>query len=130
MFVPHLHTRGLTEEQLNELKKEINKTEYEKTIEPYQEEINSLNLKMGNMKKDMIALYKACENIIRSMDKDYIEILVDKDKHKPKAYFTNSINTLPLTDFEEIKIAVKEDLINDFRTNLQYFRRKIEEENN
>lgn len=128
MFVPHLHTRGLTEEQLNELKKEINKTEYEKTIEPYQEEINSLNLKMGNMKKDMIALYEACENIIRSMDKDYIEILIDKNK--PKAYFTNSINVFSLIDFEERKIAVKEDLINDFRTNLQYFRRKIEEENN
>lgn len=73
VFVPHLHRR-FSWEQIEELKREINKTEYEKAREPLIHELGELEYKVYRLER-MIGEYQSIiSDILNSIEKDYITI--------------------------------------------------------
>lgn len=55
-----------SESDLNDLKREIKKTDYEKTIKPYQKQINELEKKLYYLTRDIESLYLAGKELINS----------------------------------------------------------------
>ena len=49
MYIPHIHSKKFTNEQIEELKTEINKTEYEKAREPLNNENKKLKEKVNQL---------------------------------------------------------------------------------
>lgn len=76
MYVPHIHSSKFTNEQIEELKKEINKTEYEKAREPLNNEIKELNKEIWELKKQIEAYRQVFNDIVCSLDLDYIRLYV------------------------------------------------------
>lgn len=118
-----LYKGSKLENDIEKLTKEVSTPEYEKIIRPYKEEIRALNQKIYNMKEDLESLYCASTNLIRSMEKDWIEIIINNDE--PRAYFVSSINA-PLqreeVRYTKVAIPVKRDLIEDFLKNMEYYK--------
>ena len=118
-----LYKGSKLENDIEKLTKEVSTPEYEKIIRPYKEEIKALNQKIYNMKEDLESLYSASTNLIRSMEKDWIEIIINNDE--PRAYFVSSINA-PLqreeVRYTKVAIPVKRDLIEDFLKNMEYYK--------
>ena len=73
------------ESDMNDLKKECKKTDYEKAIEPYQKQINELEKKLYYQAQDIETLYSIGKELIKSINKDYLEVIINLDE--PKAYF-------------------------------------------
>ncbi len=76
MYVPHLHDRHFSRAQIEELKKEINKTEYEKAREPLNNEIKELNKEIWELRKQIEAYRQVFNDIVCSLDLDYIRLYV------------------------------------------------------
>ena len=74
MYVPHIHNRHFTGKQIEELKKEINKTEYEKAREPLNNEIKELEKEILDLKKQINAYRDVFNDIVCSLDLDYINL--------------------------------------------------------
>lgn len=100
-------------EDIQELKKNINKPEYEKIIEPYQERINKLEMEIYDLKKASEALFSAAQLLIKSLDHEYLKIIVEKEE--PRAYFSTS-PFAPTEDvrFERINVPIKMNIREDF----------------
>lgn len=108
------------ESDLNDLKKEYKKTDYEKAIEPYQRQINELEKKLYYLKQDIEALYLTGKELINSIDMDYLKVAINLDE--PKAYF----GTPELTEatFKNIAIPIKQDLLENYVYWFNYYKNK------
>lgn len=105
------------ESDLNNLKNEIKKTDYEKIIEPYQKRIKELEKKVYILTQDMESLYSVGKGLINSIDKDYLEVIINIDE--PKAYF----KPLELTEMtvKRIAIPIKQDLLENYMYWINYY---------
>lgn len=110
------------ESDLNDLKKECKKTDYEKAIEPYQRQINELEKKLYYLKQDIEALYLAGKELINSTDKDYLDIIINIDE--PKAYFKPP--ELTKMTIKRIAIPIKQDLLENYMYWINYYKSKYE----
>lgn len=110
------------ESDLDSLKSEIKKTDYEKTIEPYQRQINELEKKLYYLKQDMEVLYLAGKELINSTDKDYLDTIIDIDE--PKAYF--KLPEVTEMNIKRIVIPIKQDLLENYMYLINYYKSKYE----
>lgn len=108
------------ESDLDSLKREIKKTDYEKVIEPYQRKINELEKKLYYLKQDIEALYLAGKELINSTDKDYLNIIINIDE--PKAYFKEP--ELVETTVKRIAVPIKQDLLENYVYWINYYKSK------
>lgn len=116
------------ESDLGDLKKEIKKTNYEKAIEPYQKRIDELERKLYYQNKDMNALYLAGKELINSIDKDYLEIIINIDE--PKAYF--KLPKLTEMTVKKIAVPIKNDLLKNYVYWINFYKAqyKLGDDNN
>lgn len=108
------------ESDLDDLKKEIKKTDYEKAIEPYKKQIHELEEKVYYLNQDMEALYLAGKELINSIDMDYLKVVINLDE--PKAYF----GTPELTEatFKNIAVPIKQELLENYVYLFNYYKSK------
>ena len=109
------------ESDLNDLKKECKKADYEKVIEPYQRQINELEKKLYYLKQDIEALYLAGKELINSINKDYLEVIIDLDE--PKAYFKPELVKMTV---KRIAVPIKQDLLENYVYWINYYKSKHE----
>lgn len=102
-------------------KKEL-KQKYENAIEPYQKQINKLEKKLYYLTKDIEALYLAGKELINSIDKDYLEMIIDLDE--PKAYFKKP--ELVKMTVKRIAVPIKQDLLENYIYWINYYKSKHE----
>jgi predicted transcriptional regulator len=110
------------ESDLDNLKSEIKKTDYEKTIEPYQKRIKELEKKVYILTQDMENLYSASKELIKSIDKDYLEVIINLDE--PKAYFKKP--ELAVITVKRIVVPIKQDLLENYVYWINYYKSKYE----
>ena len=110
------------ESDLNNLKREIKKTDYEKAIEPYQKRIKELEKKVYILTQDMESLYFVGKELITSIDKDYLDTIIDIDE--PKAYFKPP--ELTKMNIKRIAIPIKQDLLENYVYWINYYKSKYE----
>lgn len=110
------------ESDLNDLKKEYKKTDYEKAIEPYQIRIKKLKKKIYILTQDMENLYSAGKELITSIDRDYLEIIINIDE--PKAYFKSP--KLTEMTVKKVAIPIKQDLLENYMYWINYYKSKYE----
>lgn len=110
------------ESDLNDLKKNAKKADYEKVIEPYQRQINELEKKLYYLKQDIEALYLAGKELINSINKDYLEMIINIDE--PKAYFKPP--ELTKMTIKRIAIPIKQDLLENYMYWINYYKSKYE----
>lgn len=110
------------ESDLNDLKKEYKKTDYEKAIEPYQIRIKKLEKKIYILTQDMENLYSAGKELITSIDRDYLEIIINIDE--PKAYFKSP--KLTEMTVKKVAIPIKQDLLENYMYWINYYKSKYE----
>lgn len=116
------YNRSKLESDFNDLKKECKKTDYEKTIEPYQKQINELEKKLYYLTQDMETLYLAGIELINSIDKDYLEVIINLDE--PKAYFGTP--ELAEMTIKKIAVSIKQDLLENYVYWIKYYKSKYE----
>lgn len=116
------------ERDLNDLKKECKKTDYKRAIEPYQKQINELEKKIYYLNQDMEALYLAGKELINSIDKDYLEIIINIDE--PKAYF--KLPKLTEMTVKKIAVPIKNDLLKNYVYWINFYKAqyKLGDDNN
>lgn len=110
------------ESDLDSLKREIKKTDYEKAIEPYQKRIKELEKKVYTLTQDMESLYLAGKELINSIDKDYLEVIINLDE--PKAYFKKP--ELAVMNARRIVTPIKQDLLENYVYWINYYKSKHE----
>lgn len=110
------------ESDLDNLKREIKKTDYEKTIEPYQKQIDELEKKLYYLRQDLETLYLAGKELINSIDKDYLEMIINIAE--PKAYFKPP--ELTKMTIKRIAIPIKQDLLENYMYWINYYKSKYE----
>ena len=108
------------ESDLDDLKKEIKKTDYEKAIEPYQKRIDELERKLYYQNKDMNALYFASKELINSINEDYLEVIINLDE--PKAYFGTP--EVAKENFKKILVPIQQDLLENYVYWFNYYKSK------
>ena len=108
------------ESDLDDLKREIKKTDYEKAIELYQKRIDELERKLYYQNKDMNALYFASKELINSINEDYLEVIINLDK--PKAYF--GIPEVAKENFKKILVPIQQDLLENYVYWFNYYKSK------
>lgn len=123
MYIPHSHRRYITQEQLKELKKEINKTEYEKAREPLNAEINDLHKEIFFLRNKIDSYNMLIKDIINDIICD--EIVLPKKKIIECCNFNGSAEILKNIDhIEFIKIPVKPELKKYLYMRLQQIERE------
>ena len=112
-------------EDIQELKKNINKPEYEKIIEPYQNKIHELQDEIIKLRNSRSALYSAAQLLIKSLDHEYLKIIVEKEE--PRAYFSTS-PFAPTEDVrcERINVPIKMNIREDFLKTYGHFYEQYE----
>jgi hypothetical protein len=110
------------ESDLDNLKREIKKTDYEKTIEPYQKQIDELEKKLYYLRQDLETLYLAGKELINSIDKDCLEVIINIAE--PKAYFKPP--ELTKMTIKRIAIPIKQDLLENYMYWINYYKSKYE----
>lgn len=110
------------ESDLDSLKREIKKTDYEKAIESYQKRIKELEKKVYTLTQDMESLYLTGKELITSIDKDYLNVIINIDE--PKAYFKAS--ELTKMNIKRIAIPIKQDLLENYMYWINYYKSKYE----
>lgn len=116
------YNRSKLESDLNDLKRECKKTDYEKAIEPYQKQINKLEKKLYYLIQDIETLYLAGKELINSIDKDYLEVIINLDE--PKAYFKKSEEAVMTV--KRITVPIKQDLLENYVYWINYYKSKYE----
>ena len=110
------------ESDLNDLKKECKKSDYEKVIEPYQKQINELEKKIYYLNQDMEALYLAGKSLVDSVDKNYLDVIINLDE--PKAYFRKP--ELKTMNIKKIAVPIKQDLLENYMYWINFYKAKYE----
>ena len=115
----------------NELKKDrrfmrqfekIKLKKHEKSTEPYRKRINELEKKIYYLTQDMEALYSAGKELINSIDKDYLEVIINLDE--PKAYFKKPEEAVMTV--KRIVVPIKQDLLENYVYWINYYKSKYE----
>lgn len=117
VFVPHLHRR-FSKEQIQELKREINKTEYEKAREPLIGELSELEWKVFRLEKVVQEYQSIITDILNSIENDYLKILYRDNPVEVKLYSAKDINVANLFDFKEVEIPIKQGIRNHIRSRI------------
>lgn len=107
MYIPHLK-KYMTQEQLEELKSEINKTDYEKAREPLEKEVGELHNKIFELEEINNALKKTLCKIVESLELDYIKLYVIRDPIEVKFGTTRDITE---SNYETINVPIKDMLM-------------------
>ena len=111
------------EQDLKELKESINKTEYEKAIEPFKKQIAQLEKKIYKQTKDMESLYRATQDFINGIEQNYIDIIVNLDK--PEIYVGPLNESEPQKcKMEKMTIPIKQDLKECFINKVNHYKNK------
>lgn len=95
------------ESRFKELKEEVKKTEYEKAREPLQNEIRKLNEKIWELEKQIKAYRQVFEDIVSSLDLDYIRLYI---RENPIEVQFGKISDIKLTqaNLSPITVPIKE----------------------
>lgn len=109
MYVPHFHPRGLSNRQMEELKKEINKTEYEKAREPLIKENGKLVDNIYELNEIIKKYRNIIDDILNSIEKDYITIYYQE---QPFMVQFGTIDTIATQqpNFKKIEIPIKQGI--------------------
>lgn len=109
MYVPHIHIRKFTNEQIKELKTEINKTEYEKAREPLHNEIKELNKEIWELKKQIEAYRQVFNDIVCSIDLDYIKLYICENPIEVQFGKINDIKLMQ-ANLKPVNVPIKDML--------------------
>ena len=93
-----------------------------KTIELYQRQIAELEKKLYYLRQDLVVLYLAGKELINSIDKDYLDIIINIDE--PKVYFKPP--ELTEMTIKRIAIPIKQDLLENYMYWINYYKSKYE----
>lgn len=95
------------ESRFKELKEEVKKTEHEKAREPLQNEIRKLNEKIWELEKQIKAYRQVFEDIVCSLDLDYIRLYI---RENPIELQVGKISDIKLTqdNLKPITVPIKE----------------------
>lgn len=113
-------------EDIQELKKNINKPEYEKIIEPYQNKIHELQDEIIKLRNSRSALYSAAQLLIESLDREYLKIIVTEEE--PRAYFATSPSVTRVSEFKTIDVPIKMNIKEDFLKTYGHFYEQYEKD--
>ena len=117
-----LYRGSKLESDIRELNSNINKTDYEKAIEPLNKKIYELEEENRHLIEALESIYNSSINLIRSIENDYIKIIIPKKE--PQAYFVDSICCPEILDYDEVNIPIKEHLKEDLINNMNYYKEK------
>lgn len=120
-----LYNGSKLEQDLKDLKREVIKSDYEKTIEPYQNKIYDLEREIFQLRENMKAVISASELLIKSIDKNYIKVIVCTSE--PKAYYGDRPEFERL-NYEKITIPIKQDLLECFYRDIEHYVNKYKKE--
>lgn len=109
------------EQDIEDLKNKVGKSEYEKIVEPYQKRITTLEMEIWTLKSDLDALYSASRELLNSIDQNYLNIIVNT--HEPKAYYSKGVDFEIIDEHEYVKLAipVKQDIKEQFDIRLRSY---------
>lgn len=110
MYIPHIQFgRTINQEQIDEIKKEINKTEYEKAREPLNNEINELKKEIWDLKNQIDAYRDVFNELVASLDIDYIKLYIQEN---PIDIQFGTISDIKLTEakIKQINVPIKDML--------------------
>lgn len=131
MFVPVFHNRHFSQEQIEELKEEINKTEYEKAREPLENEIRELNKEIWELRHQIEAYRQVFNEIVCSLDYDHITLYIRENPIEVQFGKIDDIK-LMVDDLKQVNVPIKDKLrceINKKVTEM-YYSLKGEENDN
>lgn len=115
-----LYRGSKLEEDLNGLKREVKKSDYEKTIEPFQNRIFELERELFKLRQNMSALISASEQLIKSIDREYFRVAICLTE--PKAYYScGHTPKFEKPKYETVGIPIKQDLIECFYRDIEYY---------
>lgn len=114
MYVPHIHNRHFSQKQIEELKEEIRKTEYEKAREPLEKELQQAHNEVFELRRRLNIMQDAFRMLVTGIKDDYIDVVVDTAI--PEARFFTSQNDFKRIDYttvKKIRVPLKENLMRD-----------------
>ena len=85
-------------------------------------DLDSLEKKLYYLTKDIETLYLVGKELINSIDKDYLEVIIDLDE--PKAYFKPP--ELTEMTIKRIAIPIKQDLLENYMYWINSYKSKYE----
>lgn len=109
MFVPVFHNRHFSQEQIKELKEEINKTEYEKAREPLNNEIRELNKEIWELREEIDAYRQVFNDIVCSLDIDHIKLYIRENPIEVQFGKISDIKMMK-DDLKPINVPIKDML--------------------
>ena len=101
------------------------KKKYENAVADYETtmaEKNELEKKLYYLKQDIETLYLAGKELINSINKDYLDIIINIDE--PKAYFKKP--ELVEATIKRIAVPIKQDLLENYVYWINYYKSKHE----
>lgn len=109
MYVPIFHNRHFSQEQIKELKEEINKTEYEKAREPLNNEIRELNKEIWELRKQIDAYRQVFNDIVCSLETDYIKLYIRENPIEVQFGKVSDIKIMQ-DDLKPVNVPIKDML--------------------
>ena len=102
------------EQDIEDLKNEAGKSEYEKIVEPYKKRIAELEKTIVMLRIDFDALFSASREVLDSLEQNYLKIVVNTSE--PRAYYSEGVDFDVVDDyrFKTIAIPVKQNIQEQF----------------
>ena len=115
-----LYSGSKLEKDLNDLKSEVKKSDYEKTIEPFQSRIIELERELFTLRQNMSAIISASELLIKSIEKDYIKVVITLTESKAYYCYGNKPE-FEKPNFQTVEIPIKKDLLECYYRDIVYY---------
>ena len=122
MYIPHIHSSKFTNEQVEELKTEIRKTEYEKAREP-------LNKEIWELKKQIEAYRQVFNDIVCSLDLDYIRLYIRENPIEVQFGKISEIKTMQ-DNLKPVNVPIKDMLRSEIHRKVAEIYNNLESEVN
>ena len=106
VYVPHLHNY-MTREQFEELKKEINKPEYKKILEPVEKELGN---EIWKLRKKNQAYQQLVFELIDSIEDNSIPFYVNNTTIEAKWITPEELNKIDEVELTKFNIPIKENI--------------------
>lgn len=126
MYVPIFHNRHFSQEQIKELKEEINKTEYEKAREPLNNEIRELNKEIWELRKQIDAYRQVFNDIVCSLDIDYIKLYIRENPIEVQFGKISDIKIMK-DDLKPVNVPIKDMLRSEIHKKVSEMYNKLGE---